>query len=91
MNRTRQSAMPTEGRWLEIQEVRLVSDLRIMHAKVAELCDVVRNLKRHHTEQDIVTYADDPLLQEDIQRVDEIYLWFVKVKEQQRNGGKKRA
>jgi len=28
---------PVSGRWLEIEEVRLVSDLRIMHAKVEEL------------------------------------------------------
>jgi len=77
---------------LNIEEVRLVSDLRIMHSKVDELSHVVDNLKRRHSHQDIFQYADAAVLAEDIRRVDEIYLWFVKLKEeaerQGRRGGK---
>jgi hypothetical protein len=72
------------GRWLEIGEVRLVSDLRIMHAKVDELYQLVQNLKRRHDEAAIYKYADHLLLQEDIDRVDQIYLWFVALKEERR-------
>jgi len=85
---------PDEGpspRPLIIDEVRLVSDLRIMHAKVDELFQVVLNLKRRHSEADIHEYADQPLLAEDIQHVDEIYLWFVKLKEQQEHRRQRRS
>lgn len=71
-----------QDRWLTIEETRIVSDLRIMHAKVDELYNLVCALKRRHDESDIVKYADQPVLTEDIQKVDEIYLWFVKVKEE---------
>ena len=73
---------PTEDRSLTIEEVRIVSDLRIMHAKVDELHHLVSALKTRHNEADIVKYADQPVLTEDIQKVDSIYLWFVKVKEE---------
>jgi hypothetical protein len=65
-----------------IEEIRLVSDLRIMHAKVDELYQLVSNLKRRHNETAIRDYADTPVLDEDIARVDEIYLWFVSLKEE---------
>lgn len=71
-----------QDRWLTIDEIRVVMDLRIMHAKVEELYNMVTALKRHHDEGDVVTYADQPVLTEDIQKVDEIYLWFVKLKEE---------
>jgi hypothetical protein len=71
-----------EDHWISIEETRLVADLRIMHAKVDELFQVVCALKRRHDESAIVKYADQPVLTEDIQKVDEIYLWFVKVKEE---------
>lgn len=71
-----------EGRWLDIEEIRLVSDLRIMHAKVDELYQIVANLKRRHAEPAIREYADRNVLDEDIRRVDEIYLWFVNLKDQ---------
>jgi hypothetical protein len=71
-----------EDRWLTIEETRLVSDLRIMHAKVDELFHVISALKRHHDESAVVKYADQPVLTEDIQKVDELYLWFVKLKEE---------
>jgi len=77
---------PTEthadGRALTIDEVRLVSDLRIMHAKVDELFQIVSNLKRRHNESAVRLYADEPILEEDISRVDQIYLWFVSLKEE---------
>jgi hypothetical protein len=87
-----QSNRALEDRWLTIEEVRIVSDLRIMHAKVAELSQLVLALKERIAESDIVKYADQPLLTQDIQSVDEIYLWFVKLKEEaiaQRQSGPK--
>ena len=83
--RKRAPSVKTDG--LTIDEVRLVSDLRIMHAKVDELYQVVMNLQRRHDEDAIHNYADQPVLNEDINRVDEIYLWFVKLK----NEGRRRA
>ncbi len=67
---------------LNIEEVRLVADLRIMHAKVHELFEVVTVLKRGHEENYIRRYADRVMLEKDIQRVDEIYLWFLSLKEE---------
>ena len=78
----KRSLQPLEDRTLSIEEVRMVSDLRIMHAKVDELYHLVTALKQRHLESDVVRYADQPLLTEDIQKVDQIYLWFVKVKEE---------
>ena len=82
MRKSAQTDQPARDRWLDIDEVRLVSDLRIMHSKVDELYHVIANLKRRHSGDDIHKYADQPLLNEDIARVDEIYLWFVSLKEQ---------
>ncbi|MGZ4840464.1 MAG: hypothetical protein ACXV5J_01865 [Candidatus Angelobacter sp.] len=67
---------------LAIEEVRLIADLRIMHAKVHELFEVVSVLKRGHEENYIRKYADHAMLEKDIQRVDEIYLWFLNLKEE---------
>ncbi|HEV7675768.1 MAG TPA: hypothetical protein VGQ12_14655 [Candidatus Angelobacter sp.] len=69
------------GPQLDVEEVRLIADLRIMHAKVHELFEVVTVLKRGHEETHIRRYADRVMLEKDIQRVDEIYLWFVSLKE----------
>ena len=85
MMKTPNSSKPVAGRWLEIEEVRLVSDLRIMHSKVDELHSVVENLRRRHNEAEIVKYADYDVLADDIRNADEIYLWFVKVKEERDN------
>ena len=74
--------IPVEGRALDIEEVRIVADLRIMHAKVDELHQIVQNLKRRHSQADIHKYADQPVLSEDIARVDELYLWFLSLKEE---------
>jgi hypothetical protein len=69
-------------RALDIEEVRLVSDLRIMHAAVDELYHLVQSLKQRHDEKDIVQYSDRRLLAQNIQHVDEVYLWYVKLKEE---------
>jgi len=82
--KTKLPARPTDGRSLEIEEVRLVADLRVTHSKVDELCNLVRNLKRRHSEANIHKYADQTVLNEDIDRVDEIYNWFVSLKEEGR-------
>jgi hypothetical protein len=71
-----------ESHVLTIEEVRLVSDLRIMHAKVDEIYEIVKALRTRHDEAAIVRYADQPVLTDDIQKIDEIYLWFVKLKEE---------
>jgi hypothetical protein len=71
-----------EDRWLNIDEVRIVSDLRIMHSKVDELFQVVESLKQRHDERAILKYADQQMLTDDIQKVDVIYLWFVRLKEE---------
>jgi hypothetical protein len=70
------------GHTFTIDEIRLVADLRIMHAKVDELYQLVSNLKRRHSESAIRDYADNPVLDEDIARVDNIYLWFVSLREE---------
>ena len=80
--KSRQSKESVESRWLDIEEVRLVGDLRIMHSKVDELYQVVTNLKRRTNEASVHKYADGLVLTEDINRVDEIYMWFIKLKEQ---------
>jgi hypothetical protein len=56
---------------LDIEEIRLISDLRIMHAKIDELYALVENLKRRHSEALIVEYADRQRLSDNISRVDE--------------------
>jgi hypothetical protein len=72
-------------RGLDIEEIRLVADLRIMHSKVDELYQIVANLKRRHSGADIHKYADQPLLNEDIARVDDMYGWFVTLKYEGKN------
>ena len=73
---------PFDDRPLSMDEVRIVSDLRIMHAKVDDLFHLVEQLKHRYDEAAVHTYADKPLLSQDIERVDEIYLWFVKLREE---------
>jgi hypothetical protein len=72
-------------RGLDVEEIRLVADLRIMHSKVDELYQIVANLKRRHSGADIHKYADQSLLNEDIARVDDMYGWFVGLKEGRKN------
>ncbi len=70
------------NRALDIDEIRLVSDLRIMHSKVDELYQIVKSMRERHDDPSIVTYADPPVLSDDITKVDEIYMWFVSIKEE---------
>ena len=70
-----------ESRWLTIQEVRLVSDLRIMHAKVDEIYEIVKALRTRHDEPAIVRYADQPVLTDDIQKIDEIVDKYGEIKD----------
>ena len=88
MNDKNQPNKKITARWLDMDEVRLVSDLRIMHAKVDELYQIVQNLRRRHNQRAICDYADYAMLQEDIDRVDQMYLWFVSLREEAQ---KKRA
>lgn len=75
-------AKSNERQRLDVEEVRLIADLRIMHAKVHELFEIVTVLKRGREENYIRRYADHAMLEKDIQRVDEIYLWFIRLKEE---------
>ena len=79
--RPQTSEHAVKKRILGIDEVRLISDLRIMHVKVDELYMIINNLKRRHLESSLHKYADQDALNEDIERVDEIYGWFVGLKE----------
>ena len=80
-----------KNRALDVEEIRLVADLRIMHSKVDEICQIVRNLRERHDEASIVNYADDPILAEDIRKVDEVYMWFVSIKEEIDRRARKRS
>lgn len=71
-----------DERALTIDEVRIISDLRIMHAKVDDLFHLVSQLKTRYDEAAVHKYSDPHLLAQDIDRVDEIYLWYVKLREE---------
>jgi hypothetical protein len=45
-------------------------------------CQLVSALKKRHNESDVVKYADQPILTEDMQNVDDFHMWFVKLKEE---------
>ena len=75
-------ASDTAARSFSVEEVRLVADLRIMHAKVDELYQISKVLQVRHDEQAVVTYADRAVLAEDIRKVDELYLWFIELREE---------
>lgn len=50
-------AKRNSGDLLDLEEVRIVADLRIMHANVDELAQIVANLKRRRSEKDMLEYA----------------------------------
>jgi len=52
---------------------------------------IIATLKRRHSQQDVFRYADSSLLEENIRRVDEIYLWFVRLKEEAERQRRSRA
>ncbi len=91
MNPRRPSSKYSDDQPDRIEEIRLISDLRIMHAKVDELHHIVTNLKRRHDEGAIHKYADRRVLAENIGKVDEIYLWFLSLKDSSTNGDRIRA
>jgi hypothetical protein len=80
------SARPVKLRpreeYLTVDEIRLVADLRIMHAKVDELYQIYKVLQERHDKTSTVHYADKVVLAEDIRKVDELYLWFVELRQQ---------
>jgi phosphate uptake regulator len=84
MNIAHASSETLDNRCLHIEETRLISDLRIMHSKVDELYQIVQSLRTRHDETAVQTYAERCALQIDVDRVDEIYLWFVALKDQTR-------
>ena len=81
----RHSADTGEGsaqRAFTLEQVRLIADLRIMHAKVDELYQISKVLQVRHDERAVVTHADKAVLAEDIRKVDELYIWFVELKDE---------
>jgi hypothetical protein len=79
---SRLNALPLENRAPNVQEIRLIADLRFMHNRVLELIAFVDELKSRHDVGEIVKYADEPLLLLDIQRVDHAYQYYLDLKEE---------
>ncbi|HEY0565809.1 MAG TPA: hypothetical protein VGC88_09505 [Terriglobales bacterium] len=73
---------PLENRSLNVEEIRLVGDLRYMHNRVLELIALVREIRERHPTTDVVRYADRPLLELDIQRVDEAYQYYLDIRQE---------
>ena len=67
---------------ITVDQVRLVADLRIMHAKVDELYQISKVLQQRHDEGAVAQHADKAVLAEDIRKVDELYIWFVELKDE---------
>jgi len=67
---------------MSVDEIRLIADLRIMHSKVDELYQISKVLQTRHNENAVINYADARVLAEDIRKADELYLWFIRLKEE---------
>jgi len=67
-------------RWLYVDEIRAIADLRIMHGKVTELKSVVNGLEARYSSSDVVKYSDERILSENIARMDEVYLFYLGLK-----------
>lgn len=65
-----------------VDQIRLIADLRIMHAKVDELYQICKVLQTRHDENAVINFADARVLAEDIRKADELYLWFIRLKEE---------
>lgn len=76
---------------MTVEQVRLVADLRIMHAKVDELYQISKVLRIRHNERSVVEHADKAVLAEDIRKVDELYIWFVELKDEAERLRRKRV
>jgi flagellar assembly factor FliW len=69
-----------------VDEVRLVADLRIMHARVYEIYNVCNMIRSRHTEKKVVEYADPMVLNDDIQKMQQVSNWFLQVQGEMLNG-----
>jgi hypothetical protein len=76
-----QPIQPVSGRWLEVEEVRLIADLRVMHAKVQELFFIIDGLRRRHSPEALALYFDEPVLVNDVRMVDDVYQWYLDLRE----------
>jgi hypothetical protein len=65
----------------ELERLRTICDLRIMHGRVDELHNLVKSLQDgRHSAVDICHFSDPKRLKMNIDHIDEIYLWFVNLK-----------
>src|SRR4051812_38404021 len=79
---TVKSHKPVVDDRMDVEAIRLVADLRIMHSKVDELYQISKVLRSRHNERAVNLYADRGVLAEDIRKVDELYLWFIQLREE---------
>jgi len=68
------------GRWLNVDEIRVIADLRIMHSKVSELKSIVSSLRARYDARDVVEYSEETILAENIARMHEVYLLYLALK-----------
>ncbi|HSE47768.1 MAG TPA: hypothetical protein VLA96_01025 [Terriglobales bacterium] len=76
---------------MTVDEIRLIADLRIMHSKVDELYQISKVLQTRHNENAVINCADARVLAEDIRKADELYLWFIRLKEESDRARKRAA
>lgn len=87
----RRISRPLGGGSLDIDEIRLIAICASCTPKWMNCTISSPTLtKSRHNAVSIHEYADQPVLAEDIARVDEIYLWFLRLKERA-NGGSLRV
>ena len=67
---------------LGVDQIRLISDLRILHSKVDELLTIMDRIRKRHDLEAVIEFSDRKALTDDIHAVDQIYMWFVKLDEQ---------
>jgi len=67
--------------------IRVIADLRVMHSKVDELYQVVTMLRHRHGDSDVLHYADQDVLGEDIRKIMDIYVWFNRLREKREKAG----
>ena len=60
--------------------VELQTDLRILHAKVGELFQIVQQVRKHFEVDQVLTTADTRQLAKNIDHMDEVYRWFADLK-----------
>lgn len=62
-----------------LEEIRIIADLRILHAKVFEVFQACNMLRSRHTEKRILQYADQAVVQDDIKKMQLLYQWFMRI------------